>query len=360
MRIRAARTLVFSRQYAGLLACNFLTGSVFSCSPDLLTLLASLDNWSDLDDVTNSLAGSGDDPGASIEALIAVNAVTPEHSHLAEAEETYQTNWAWGIPSALFHFSVQDNDYISIDEAESLQRAKLAEGAQPPLHLANAQTFRSILPLPSALEDNDLLQLMAKRRTIREAAPKPVELRQLSDCLFAGLGITGETSNCVGSLPLSMTPSGGARNPYEAYVYARSVSGLAPGFYHYSAMEHSLGRMDADDLPLPSELVGGQDWADSMPCVIILCAFLERTMWKYCDANAYRVVLIEAGHIGQNLMLAATHHGLTACPTAALCHSKIKTCLGLDESFTRAPVYALTLSTPSGDGSAQRGPIDLI
>ena len=37
-----------------------------------------------------------------------------------------------------------------------------------------------------------------------------------------------------------MTPSGGARNPYEAYVYVRNVEQLAPGMYHYSAAENSL------------------------------------------------------------------------------------------------------------------------
>jgi nitroreductase len=72
-------------------------------------------------------------------------------------------------------------------------------------------------------------------------------------------------------------------------------------------------------------------------------------MWKYEDANAYRVVLIEAGHIGQNMMLAATSHGLSACPTAALCHSAIKRLLGLDR-FTDAPIYALTIAAPQ-DGS---------
>jgi nitroreductase len=44
-------------------------------------------------------------------------------------------------------------------------------------------------------------------------------------------------------------------------------------------------------------------------------------------------------------MLAATRHGLSACPTAALSHSAIKRLLGLDR-LTDAPIYALTLSTP--------------
>ena len=148
-----------------------------------------------------------------------------------------------------------------------------------------------------------------------------------------------------------MTPSGGARNPYEAYVYARDVEGLAPGFYHYSAHDHDLGLVETNRMPKLSELVGGQDWADEMPCMIILCAMLERTMWKYDDPNAYRVVLIEAGHIGQNIMLAATRNGLSACPTAALNHATIRECVSL-KRLTDAPVYALTLAVPGAETGA--------
>ena len=98
-------------------------------------------------------------------------------------------------------------------------------------------------------------------------------------------------------------------------------------------------------MPKPSALVGRQDWADEMPCMILLCASMARTMWKYDDPNAYRVILIEAGHIGQNIMLAATQHGLTACPTAALSHSAIRECISMP-GLTDAPVYALTLCVP--------------
>ena len=40
-----------------------------------------------------------------------------------------------------------------------------------------------------------------------------------------------------------MTPSGGARNPYEAYVFARKVDGLEAGIYHYSALDHDLAKV---------------------------------------------------------------------------------------------------------------------
>ena len=57
-------------------------------------------------------------------------------------------------------------------------------------------------------------------------------------------------------------------------------------------------------------MVHNQEWADPMVAMIILVAILERTTWKYHDPNAYRVVLIEAGHIAQNIMLACTERGL--------------------------------------------------
>ena len=347
MRIRSARTLVFSREGGEIVAFNYLTNSAFSCSHDLLGFLAFLDGWTELEAVAGFVGTtSGEELKANIDNLLEVNAVTEEDLTLAQAEEEFRSSWKWGTPAALFHFSVQDKKYLTLEQAEALQRAKLAESPQPPLYFKNDVINGTTRRLPPALAGNDLLQLMAKRRTVRCADKAAISLTQLSDCLFAGLGITGETQNCVGTLPLSMTPSGGARNPYEAYVYARSVEDLEPGFYHYGAFDHTLCRVDTRAMPKPSALMGGQEWTDEMPCVIILCAMFERTMWKYDDANAYRVVLIEAGHIGQNLMLAATRHGLSACPSAALNHSEINSCIGAGNRFTHAPIYALTLAHP--------------
>ena len=347
MRIRSAQTLVFSRQAREIVAFNFLTNSAFACSHDLLAFLTSVDEWTDLDDVCGQMpAMPPEEVRATVRGLLDVHALTEEHSSQSEAEEEFRANWRWGVPAALFHFSLRDKEQMSLEQTEALQRTRIAEESQPPLYQTNAWANGSAVKLPPALDDNDLLQLMARRRTVRTASARDISLKQLSDCLFAGCGITGKTENCVGVLPLSMTPSGGARNPYEAYVYARSVDGLDLGFYHYSALDHTLARLGTNELPLPSTLLNGQDWADEMPCVIILVAQLERTMWKYDDANAYRVVLIEAGHIGQNVMLAATQHGLSACPTAALCHSEISRHIAPRTALTHAPVYALTLASP--------------
>lgn len=349
MRYRAAQTLVYSRADGALLACNFLAKSVFDCDPDLIAFLGEIAEWSTLEEIAGRMGGmDAEEARATLDQLVSVAAIIEEGSPLALAEDEFRSGWKWGLPTAMMHFCVQDPDHMSLDESQALQRQKAANGPQPALHAQNSE-YNTVKRLPEA-RGNALIELMARRRTVRSAARPTITLKQLSDCLFAGLGITGETTNGIATLPLGMTPSGGARNPYEAYVYAANVEGLAPGFYHYSAVDHDLGLVETNHMPKPSELVGGQDWADEMPCVILLCASLGRTMWKYDDPNAYRVVLIEAGHIGQNIMLAATQNGLTACPTAALNHSTIRECLSL-KSLTDAPVYALTLSVPGVENS---------
>lgn len=349
MRMKCSEALVFTPSEGRFIAYNFLEKSVFECSSDLLNLLSRMKEWTEFEDLQKDLS---DFEPAEIEGilgdLVSVGALIEEGSPDAGKEQQYAKAWGWGLPTALMHFSVQDNPFITVAQAEDLQREKASSVGLVELHRANGD---AALKLPDPMGGKDLIRLMARRRTVRRALSVPVKLEQVSDCLFSGLGITGWIRNCVGMLPLSMTPSGGGRNPYEAYVFARNVEGLDRGVYHYSALGHSLERVaDLGDDDITS-LIGGQEWGDDKPCMILLCAHMERTMWKYEDPNAYRVILIEAGHIGQNIMLVATQNGLTACPTAALDHTRAKAILGLKE-ITQAPIYALTLSAPLMEADA--------
>lgn len=363
MRMKCSEALVFTPSDGQFIAYNFLEKSVFECSSDLLDLLSRLKDWTEFEDLQKDLPDfdEGEIEGI-IEGLVSVGAVVQEGSPDAEKEQEYASAWSWGLPTALMHFSVQDNPFITVAQAEDMQREKASSVGLMELHRPNSD---KALKLPDPMRGKDLIRLMAKRRTIRRARPLPIKLEQVSDCLFSGLGITGWMRNCVGMLPLSMTPSGGGRNPYEAYVFARNVDGLERGVYHYSALGHSLERVaDLADDDITS-LIGGQEWGDDKPCMILLCAHMERTMWKYEDPNAYRVIMIEAGHIGQNIMLVATDNGLTACPTAALDHARAKAILGLKD-ITQAPIYALTLSVPLIEANtgpeetmASKGPVSV-
>ncbi|MEO0273147.1 MAG: SagB/ThcOx family dehydrogenase, partial [candidate division WOR-3 bacterium] len=60
----------------------------------------------------------------------------------------------------------------------------------------------------------------------------------------------------------------------------------------------------------------------------------ERTRVRY-GARAERYVHMEAGHIGQNIMLQATALGLGTVPVGAFIDSEVKSVLGISEE----PLY---------------------
>jgi SagB-type dehydrogenase family enzyme len=256
----------------------------------------------------------------------------------------YVTNWKWDITSALFHFTVLDNEFLEAAAAKEHQLENASTSTSPQLWWRNSDV-EVTLPAVRGTDKNSLIEIMRRRRTNRTSSNYAVSREELGKCLYAGLGIIGEVKGTTGWLPISMTPSGGARNPYEAFILIRRGKDIAEGLYHYSAVDHSLQKLETQSPNNISGLLANQEWTDDMAAIIILVAVLERTMWKYSDPNAYRVVLIEAGHIAQNIMLAATELDLSVCPTAAIAHSRMSKLLQL-KGLTQVPIYALTLDKP--------------
>jgi SagB-type dehydrogenase family enzyme len=281
---------------------------------------------------------------AEIDDLIENGFLISEKEYDGPVYGAYRQNWKWDITTALFHFTATDNDFHSEGEATALVSEKSNTSPQPMLSWPHVGSSIKLPPL-SANMNEPLYATMAARRTNRTSTAHPLSAMQLSKCLFAGLGITGEVETPSGWLPLGMTPSGGARNPFEGYVIVRRSHDIEPGIYHYSPIDQSLQLVTEHVPDTVDQYFANQSWVDEMSVVVVLTAVFERTMWKYEDPNAYRVVLIEAGHIAQNMMLAATDLGLSACPTAALSHSSLRDLFGLTE-MTHVPLYALTLDKP--------------
>lgn len=334
----ASQSLIFTLADGSLVGYNFLQKTSFEFSPDLFDILACVNNTPEEEAYIHTDVGCLEEFGVIVRC----------GSHAEKLDEDYASRWKWGLPAALFHFSVQGNSFASSVETEEKQIVATAISPSPPLFDTN-DCYPQQFSLPKVNLHSGPLDLMARRRTVRQYTGRVLAIEELSDILFSGMGITSFTKNCVCDLPLSMTPSGGARNPYEAYVFARNVDGLESGTYHYSATEHSLGRLAGLPADPLGALAGNQDWVDDAACLIVLCAHFERTMWKYDDPNAYRVVLIEAGHIGQNMMLAGTSHKQTVCATAALTHDLLYKTLNIQDRITIAPIYAFAVGEPKVD-----------
>lgn len=349
MQFRRAATLTMTFEDGQLAVHNFLTKDRFTCSPECLAFLSSLNEWQPAERLFDYFPDT--DKGSLAEQLtqlVEFNALVVEDTPQAALDEKYRQEWQWGAAAGFYHFNARNTPFRTEGVREWMRERK-AWRPSPALHQSNGG-LEKVIPLPATDLRREPFGLMSRRRSRREFEPEAVSLQALADCLFAGNGIVKfHDDEDFGHLPIAMTPSGGARNPFELYVYVRNVAGLEPGFYHYAALERDLGLVHAGEVDVP-EMLGGQQWPASAAAIVFLVAHFPRSMWKYHLALAYRVVLLEAGFIGQNIALAATHHGLTAVPSGAFKESLIESYLGTPP-VEAGVVLSLSIGKPQpGEG----------
>jgi len=89
------------------------------------------------------------------------------------------------------------------------------------------------------------------------------------------------------------------------------------------------------------EMLAQQGWTKTAPCILFVTAVPYRAEWRYGEM-AHRVVLIDLGHVGQNIMLSAAALGLGSCCIAAFDQKQSDAVLKVDgnDEFT---VYAITV-----------------
>ena len=86
-----------------------------------------------------------------------------------------------------------------------------------------------------------------------------------------------------------------------------------------------------------------QDFLGQANVCFVLSAIFQRTRWRYRE-RTYRYVLLEAGHVGQNLYLAATSMGLGACAVGAFLDDQLNELLELDGE-QEAALYVISVGT---------------
>ena len=222
--------------------------------------------------------------------------------------------------------------------ASSLSRALIPWGSSPPPYKTYPDAPRVELPRPRPLNALSLEEAIQKRRSIREYSPDPLSPEELSLLLHLTDGITAWRYG----IGFRSAPSAGALYPIEIYPIIRRVEGLTPGVYHYNVREHALELLREGDFG--SAMVRyclGQQMPGDAAVTLVLTAIFQRTRWKYQE-RAYRYVMLEAGHIGQNVYLAAVAMGMGACAIGAFFDEPINALLGVDGE-EEAVVYVLTV-----------------
>jgi len=189
--------------------------------------------------------------------------------------------------------------------------------------------------------DRSLGEILQYRRSCRRYTDKPLSLENLAILLWAGQGISGR----AGSFFFRTAPSAGALYPVETYLSIQNVDAVAPGLYHFQPAEFVLEKISEGFAGKQvAEAALGQNFLAKAGVVFIWSAILRRNFSKY-GHRGLRYIMMDAGHICQNLLLAAEGLELGACPVAAFYDDDFNGLLGLDGA-EESVVYLAAVGAP--------------
>ena len=141
-------------------------------------------------------------------------------------------------------------------------------------------------------------------------------------------------------------PSGGALYPLEIFFHTTHVGALEAGLYHFNPMQNRLRLLRyGDNSRRLSDALVQRNLAVDASLIVFITAVFERSVFKYGD-RGYRFVLLEAGHVAQNLALTATGMGLGCLNVGGFADRQIDDLLGLD-GIDHSTIYLAAVGAPS-------------
>ena len=348
VRLRRARALLIGWQERKLVLTNYQTRVSASTDPEAVRILHLFEDWGRPSDIVSLLPEySPRSILAGIRGLLDHTFLVRQGTKEADLDTDLDRVWSDWLPHGSFHFGTKDVHFLSRAQAARLFQKFLAESVQPPLVKTYGKAFHIKLTREQHVPGEFTRVLMA-RRTHREFSEEHIPLSVISKLLYYTWGVT-ETIDArpFGQLFHKTSPSGGARHPGEVYLLAMRIKGLSQGLYHYNGLEHCLERIKSmQTVEKAVNYTAGQEYMRCASALFLMTAVFPRVMWKYRFSRAYRVVLLDAGHLCQTFCLVATWLGLAPFCTAALKDSLIEKDLGLD-GIRESVLYVAGVGTPA-------------
>jgi SagB-type dehydrogenase family enzyme len=213
------------------------------------------------------------------------------------------------------------------------------QGVDPPPLQKPPREDQQLIPLPASenfaqFAGTDLLTAISRRQSHRRFTSSPLAQAELALLLWATQGVrTTLGPGCA----LRTVPSAGCRHAFESYLLVSKVTDLAPGVYRYLPLEHALVFEHAvEDLSAAlSRATLGQAFIGTAPVTFAWTVLPYRMEWRYQTA-AHRVILMDVGHLCQNLYLACEALQAGTCAIAAYHQQQMDELLRVDgeDEFT--------------------------
>ncbi len=201
---------------------------------------------------------------------------------------------------------------------------------------------KEIISLPKIdemkLEPVNLINLIQKRKSHRKYLAEEITLKELSFLLWTTQGVK-EIFEVKGKpyVTKRTVPSAGSRHPFETYLFVNNVESLKKGLYRYLPLEHKvifLGKITDQEEKITTATVGQRFCAEAAALFVWSC-LPYRGEWRY-HKMAHKPMLLDAGHICQNLYLGCEVIKAGTCAIAAYDQEKIDELIGVDgkDEFT--------------------------
>jgi SagB-type dehydrogenase family enzyme len=182
--------------------------------------------------------------------------------------------------------------------------------------------------LPKQFQESTILfsEVLQRRKSSRAFSTQPLTKVNLAFLLWASTGI----QRIEHGHEFRTAPSAGALYPIETYIAANNVNDLEKGIYHYNIKNHLLEEIRPGNFgDVLAHAALDQKMCADASVVFSWTAVFERSKWKYAQ-RAYRYIYLDAGHIAQNLALAAASITCGSCPVGAFFDDEINSLLGID------------------------------
>ena len=135
-------------------------------------------------------------------------------------------------------------------------------------------------------------EALARRRSVRLFAIKPLESEQIGQLAWAGQGITEQRRG------LRTAPSAGETYPIDLYFATQE------GMFVYRPAEHSLEQTSDQDVRGSLAAAASMESVAMAGCDIIVAGSVRKLTSRF-RTKARTYMLLEAGHIAQNIQLQA-------------------------------------------------------
>jgi len=189
------------------------------------------------------------------------------------------------------------------------------------------------LPEPVYASNTSIEEAIQRRRSTRRYKDDALTLKDVSQLLWAGQGITRLEKG------YRAAPSAGAMYPLDLYVVAGNVEGLDAGVYRYGPSDHTITKtMTGDVRSELTEACLNQRMIERGAFTVVFTAIYERTTGRYGD-RGIRYVHIDIGHAAENIYLQAVSMGLGTVAMGAFDDPAVKRILNLPPE--EEPLYLM-------------------